>query len=126
MQLHWDAMGRIVGYLKGKEKHELVTKRPIALKIISFGDASFGDCKHTRQSPTGYLHTIGGSLVSWQAQKTKFVCLSSAEAEYVALTEMCKEQKFLSMLMNKVFESDLPSILYEDNKVATSWQRIIM
>ena len=118
-QQHWDAMGRIVGYLRGKKAHELVIKRPQSLKIFSFGDASFGDCKETRRSSTGDLHTIGGSLVSWRAQKTRFVCLSSAEAEYVALTEMCKEQKFLSMLMTEVFECELPSILYEDNEAAT-------
>ena len=115
---HWEAMGRIIGYLRGKTTHELVIKRPKCIRIISFGDASYGDCIETRRSLTGNIHTIGGSLVSWRAQKTKFLCLSSAEAEYVALTEMCKEQKFLSMLMNEIFKCDLPCILYEDNEAA--------
>ena len=113
---HWEAMGRIVGYLRGKTTHELVIRRPRSLRIISFGDASYADCPDTRRSSTGDIHTIGGSLVSWRAQKTRFVCLSSAEAEYVALTEMCKEQKFLTMLLNEIHECDLPSILYEDNE----------
>lgn len=39
---HWEAMGRIVGYLKGKEKHELVLRRPKLMRIISFGDESYG------------------------------------------------------------------------------------
>ena len=116
---HWTAMGRIIGYLKGKEKHELTIRRPQELRIISFGDASYGDCKETRRSSTGDLHTIGGSLVSCRAQKTRFVCLSSAEAEYVALNEMSKEQKFLTMLMKEVFECESPRILYEDNEAAT-------
>ena len=116
---HWDAMGRLIGYLKGKSSHELVIRRPLSLKIVSFGDASYGDCVETRHSSTGDLHTIGGSIVSWRSQKTRFVCLSSAEAEYVALTEMCKEQRFLSMLMGEVFECDLPSIIHEDNEAAT-------
>ena len=116
---HWNAMGRIVGYLREKQKHELVIKRPKSMKIISFGDASYGDCIETRRSSTRDIHTIGGSLVSWRVQKTRIVCLSSAEAEYVALTEMCKEQKFLSMLMGEMFELDLPCILYEDNMAAT-------
>ena len=46
------------------------------------------------------------------------MCLSSAEAEYVALTKMCKEQKFLTMLLQEVFECELPSVLYEDNEAA--------
>ena len=89
------------------------------LRIISFGDASYGDCKETRRSSTGDLHTLGGSLISWRAQKTKFVCQSSAESEYVALNEMCKEQSFLNMVMKEIFDvSCLPSILYEDNEAA--------
>ena len=115
---HWEAMSRMIGYLKQKEIHELVIRRPSSLKIISFGDASYSDCKETRRSSTGDIHTIGGSLVSWRAQKTRFVCLSSAESEYVALTEMCKEQKFLTMLLQEVLECELPSILYEDNEAA--------
>ena len=94
-------------------------KRPKNQKIISFVDASYRDCKETRRSSTGDINTIGGSIVSWQAQKTRFVCLSSAEAEYVALTEVCKEQNFLIMLMNEVFESDLPCVIHEDNEAAT-------
>ena len=93
-------------------------RRPQSLKLIAFGDASYGDCLDTRRSSTGDIHTIGGSLISWRAQKTRFVCLSSAEAEYVALTEMCKEQRFLIMLMQEIFECDLPGILYEDNEAA--------
>jgi len=115
---HWEVMGRIIGYLRAKETHELTMRRPKTLKIVSFGDASYADCRETRRSSTGDLHTIGGSLISWRAQKTKFVCLSSAEAEYVALTEMCKEQKFLTMLLEEIHTCELPSVLYEDNEAA--------
>ena len=76
-------MERFVGYIKGKVKHELVIKRPKELRVITFGDSSYADCPDTRRSSTGDIHTIGGALVSWRAQKTKLVCLSSAEAEYV-------------------------------------------
>ena len=117
-QDHWNAMHRMIGYLIGKEKHELVISRPKSIRITSFGDASYGDCKDTRHSSTGDIHTLGGSILSWRAQKTKFVCLSSAEAEYVALNEMCKEQKFLTMLMNEIFNCDLPCVLFEDNQAA--------
>ena len=117
--VHWKAMERMVGYIKQKETHELVINRPKSMRIVSFGDASYSDCKETRRSSTGDIHTIGGSIVSWRAQKTKFVCLSSAEAEYVALTEMSKEQRFLTMLLQEVLYCDLPSILYEDNEAAT-------
>ncbi len=116
---HWMAMERMVGYLIWKGKHKLILRRPTSMKVISYGDASYGDCKETRRSSTGDLHTVGGCIVSWRAQKTRFVCLSSTEAEYVALTEVCKEQKFLCMLLEEVFETDLPSVIYEDNEAST-------
>ena len=116
---HWNAMNRMIGYLKYKKKHELVIKRPKSMKIISFGDASYCDCKDTRRSSTGDIHTLGGSIISWRAQKTKSICLSSTESEYIALTEMCKEQRFLSMLLEEVMNvKDLPNVLYEDNEAA--------
>ena len=115
---HWEAMERFIGYLKGKEKHELVIRRPREVRVFSFGDSSYADCRDTRRSSTGDLHTIGGALVSWRAQKTKFVCLSSAEAEYVELTEMSKEQRFIQMVLEEVFGVKSKGVMFEDNEAA--------
>ena len=117
-QEHWNAMEKLIGYLRGKPKHELIMSRPKDMRVISLGDSSYGDCKDTRKSSNGDLHTIGGALVSWRAQKTKSVCLSSAEAKYVTLTEMCKEQRFIQMLLDEIYEVELPGILYCDNEAA--------
>ena len=115
---HWKAMERLVGYIKGKEKHELVLTRPKEIRVVSYGDSSYSDCKDTRRSSTGDIHTVGGALVSWRAQKTKCVCLSSTKAEYVELTEMSKEQRFIQMILEEVFENKLPGIMFEDNEAA--------
>ena len=93
-------------------------KRPKDMRVYSLGDSSYADCKDTRRSSTGELHTIGGTLVSTRAQKTKFVCLSSAEAEYVVLTEMSKEQRFIQMLLEEIYKCDMPGVLYGDNEAA--------
>ena len=37
---HWEAMRRLVGYLRGKEKHEIVLYRPKDMRVVSFGDTS--------------------------------------------------------------------------------------
>ena len=96
----------------------MVIRRPIELKIVSFGDSSYANCKDTRRSSTGNIHTIGGGLVSWRAQKTKFVCLSSTEAEYVEMTEVCEEQRFIQMILEEIFDLKSEGIIYEDNKAA--------
>ena len=77
-------------------------RRPLNLRIISYGDSSYGDCKDTRRSSSGDFHTLGGALVSWRSQRLKMVCLSSTEAEYVTMTEMAKEQRFLQMLIEEL------------------------
>ena len=115
---HWKALERMVGYLKGKEKHELIMRRPLNLRIISYGDSSYGDCKDTRRSSSGDFHTLGGALVSWRSQRLKMVCLSSTEAEYVTMTEMAKEQRFLQMLMEELTGKLETGVIYGDNEAA--------
>ena len=51
-------MGRIVGYLRGKETRKLMIEKPEAIRVRSFGDASYGDCRETRRSSPSDLHTM--------------------------------------------------------------------
>ena len=46
------------------------------------------------------------------------VCLSSTEAEYVTMTEMAKEQKFLQMLIEELTGTKETGIIYGDNEAA--------
>ena len=82
--------GKDKGYLKGKKNNELLIRRPKSMRIVYFGDAYYADYQETRRSSTDDLYTIRGSLVNWRVRKTRFVCLSSVGAEYVALTKLCK------------------------------------
>jgi hypothetical protein len=115
---HWKAMERMIGYLKGKKNHELIIRKPQSLRIISYGDSSYGDCKDTRRSSSGDFHTLGGALVSWRSQRLRMVCLSSTEAEYVTMTEMAKEQRFLQMLIEELTGTKDTGIIYGDNEAA--------
>jgi hypothetical protein len=47
--------------------------------------------KDSRRSTTGYVFTIGGTVVSWISKLQKVVSLSTMEAEYVVATEASKE-----------------------------------
>uniref|UniRef100_A0A3Q7EV12 Reverse transcriptase Ty1/copia-type domain-containing protein n=1 Tax=Solanum lycopersicum TaxID=4081 RepID=A0A3Q7EV12_SOLLC len=62
---------------------------------------SYSDCAgdvDTRRSMTGYVFTLGGSVVSWKATLQPTVTLSTTEAEYMALTEAAKEGIWLKGL----------------------------
>ena len=116
---HWKALERLVGYIKGKETHELILRKPKELRNYSYVDASFADCKDTRRSTGGDIHTLGGCITSWSSKRMKAVTLSSAEAEYVSLTDACKEVKFEQMLIDELTgEYKYPAIIYEDNQAA--------
>ena len=111
-------MERLVGYINSKGEHKLVIKRPKEIRVISFRDLRYENCKQSRRISTGDLHTIGGELVSWQAQRTKCICLSSTEAEYIKMTEMAKEQHIIQIVLEEVFGGKFEGIMYEDNEAA--------
>jgi hypothetical protein len=115
---HWKALDRLVGYLKAKAHHELILRRPRNLSIISFGDSSFGDCPDTRRSTGGGIHTIGGCLLNWNSQRQRTVTTSSCEAEYVAMSELAKEQKFLQMLVKELTNEEPTGKIYYDNEAS--------
>ena len=51
-------------------------------------DADLGGDVDSSKSTSGYIYTIGGTVVSWS---NKCVSLSSTEAEYVAIAKAGKE-----------------------------------
>ena len=51
--------------------------------------------KDTRYSVYGYIIYFCGFPVAWKSKSMKSVVLSTTEAEYVAVSEVVKEIKFL-------------------------------
>ncbi|XP_069148016.1 secreted RxLR effector protein 161-like [Solanum lycopersicum] len=47
--------------------------------------ADLGEDVYSSKSTSGYIYTIGGTVVSWMSRLQKCVSLSSTEAEYVAI-----------------------------------------
>jgi hypothetical protein len=47
--------------------------------------------KDSRRSTTGYVFTVGGTIVSWNLKLQKVVSLSTTEEKYVVATEASKE-----------------------------------
>ena len=69
-------------------------------KIVAYCDSNFAGDKNTWLSVTGFFIYIGNNLVSWKARGQKSITLSSTEAEYVAVSEVCAEIIFLGNLLN--------------------------
>ena len=75
----WKAMRRVVGYLKGKNLHGHVMRRPKDLKAVLYCDASYATDKDQRRSVSG---TLGGMIVNWSSCTQKVATLSSTESIY--------------------------------------------
>ncbi|GKG07877.1 hypothetical protein Tco_0333709, partial [Tanacetum coccineum] len=48
-------------------------------------------CLDTRKSTSGEIQFLGDKLVSWMSKKQNCTAISSAEAEYVALSASCAQ-----------------------------------
>ncbi|GJY12080.1 hypothetical protein Tco_0381389 [Tanacetum coccineum] len=60
-------------------------------ELTTFSDADHAGCVDTRKSTSGGIQFLGDKLVSWMSKKQDCTAMSSAEAEYVALSASCAQ-----------------------------------
>ena len=85
-----------------------------ALKALS--DSDFASDKESRISFFGYIIYFCGIPTTWRSKGMNSVVLSTTEAEYMALSEVVKELKFIVQLLQTMnIEVELPITVYEDN-----------
>lgn len=116
----WLAAMRVLRYLAGTASLGLNFSACAAssdFRLEGFCDASWGSCVEDRRSVTGYLFALGGCTVSWRSIKQRSCALSTAEAEYYALSDACKEAVWLRGMLSEI---GVPlggaTILHEDNQ----------
>lgn len=119
--VHWALVKRIMRYLKGSID--------IGLKyqgagsegetMTAFCDADWaGDLDH-RKSTSGYVLMLSNGAVSWKSKKQTVVALSTAEAEYVALSSATQEVSWMRKLLADLGENTgVPTTIHEDNQSA--------
>ena len=89
------------------------------LKALS--DSDFASDKETRISVFGYIIYFCGIPIAWRSKGMKSVVLSTTEAEYMALSEVVKELKFIVQFLQTMnIEVELPITVYVDN-VGAIW-----
>ncbi|KAL8124691.1 hypothetical protein AgCh_012369 [Apium graveolens] len=108
---HWDALDRVLRYLKGTMYLSLHYRRfPGVLE--GYSDASWIAKKSGSNGVTGYVFTLAGGAISWKSSRQTIVTRSTFEAELCALDATGTEAEWLHGLMSAipVVSRPLPAI----------------
>ncbi|GJY23839.1 retrovirus-related pol polyprotein from transposon TNT 1-94 [Tanacetum coccineum] len=90
-QKHLKEVKRIFKYLKGTINMGLWYLKDSGFELTTFLDVDHAGCLDTRKSTSGRIQFLGDKLVSWMSKKQICTAMSSAEAEYVALSASCAQ-----------------------------------
>ena len=113
------AVKRIMRYLAGTSnlgiRFEPETGHP---NLRAYVDADWASDKVDRRSISGFMLMLNGP-VHWGAVKQSCVALSTAEAEYVALSRAAQEIIWVRQALKELeFEQPGATVVYEDNAAA--------
>nr|GFA14117.1 integrase, catalytic region, zinc finger, CCHC-type, peptidase aspartic, catalytic [Tanacetum cinerariifolium] len=81
----------IFRYLRGTVNMGLWYPKGSSFELTAFSDADHARCIDSRKSTSGGIQFLGDKLVSWMSKKQNCIAMSSAEAEYVALSASCAQ-----------------------------------
>ncbi|XP_024029322.1 uncharacterized protein LOC112093936 [Morus notabilis] len=118
---HFEAVYRILRYLKGTPGKGLLFKKHDHLQIEVYTDANWAESVTDRRSTSGYFSFVGGNLVTWQSKKQNVVARSSAMAEFRAVALGICEGIWIKRILEELkIPHLLPIKVYCDHKAAIS------
>nr|GEW35044.1 retrovirus-related Pol polyprotein from transposon TNT 1-94 [Tanacetum cinerariifolium] len=88
---HLKKVKRIFRYLKGTVNIGLWYPKGSSFGLTAFLDIDHAGCIDSRKSTYEGIQFLGDKLVSWMLKKQNCTAMSSAEAEYVALSARCAQ-----------------------------------
>jgi hypothetical protein len=122
-EAHWIACKRILRYLNGTKDSGLIFRgnNSKELTIEAYSDADWAGDTDDRKSTTGFVVMINGSVVSWLSKKQSTIALSTAEAEYMAISSTTQELMWIRQLLDELMMPlKYPIRLLSDNRAAIS------
>lgn len=116
----WAEAKRCLRYLKGTIGMCLELK-PLTVDdgIVAYVDADWAGDRSDCKSNSGYVILFNGAAIDWSCRKQESVSTSSTEAEYISLSEACKQIKWIKRLVASICPGrESPIIVKEDNQSA--------
>ncbi|CAM8965119.1 unnamed protein product [Rhodiola kirilowii] len=98
---HWQAVHRVLQYLKGTMNLGLVySKFPSVIE--GYSDASWISNEEDHSSTSGWVFLLGGGAISWASKKQTCISSSTRESEFVALAAASKEAEWLKNIIHEI------------------------
>nr|GEY68652.1 uncharacterized mitochondrial protein AtMg00810-like [Tanacetum cinerariifolium] len=88
---HLKEVKKIFRYIRGTVNMGLWYPKDSRFEITAFSNADHTGCIDSRKRTSGGIRFLGDKLVSWMSKKQNCTAMSSAEAEYVALSVSCAQ-----------------------------------
>ena len=115
-EAHYNALKRILRYLKGTISHGLQLYRSSLSGLTAYSDVDWGGCPTTRRSTSGYCVYLGDNLISWSSKRQHTISRSSAEAEYRGVANAVAELTWLRNLFDELgLKLNKASVVFCDN-----------
>ena len=95
----WQAIKKILSYLKGTRSLGITYERGSGLSLNVYADADYASKENDKRSVSGIAVTLGGTVVSHTSKTQRAVSLSTSEAEYIAAGEVVKEALFVRAVL---------------------------
>jgi hypothetical protein len=89
----------ICRYLIGTPEYRIIYSGRKQRGFIAYADSDWASDIHTRRSTTGYMVMLASGVISWNTRAQKTVALSSTEAEYMSLSDTCRQLQWMHSLL---------------------------
>jgi hypothetical protein len=119
-KLHWQAVKRILQYVKHTITHGLLLQKTHSTSLQDFSDADWASCPNGRRSTGAYCVFLGSDLISWCSRKQPTVSQSSTEEEYKSVANTAAKLLWIQSLLRDLgLKLSSPPKLWCDNICAT-------
>jgi hypothetical protein len=70
--------------------------------LYAYADADWASDLGSRRSTMGYLVLLSGTAISWNSRAQKTIALSSTEAEYMSLSDTCRQLVWMRSFLKEL------------------------
>ena len=113
---HWNAVKRIIRYLRGTDNLALRIQ-PNGLNLIGYSDSDYGRDSDTYRPQGGICFLMGGSLIVYKSARQQTVANSTMVAELMSLGDAVQESMWLSGLFEELgIGNPSPVLIHQDNQ----------